>query len=374
MPTLDLYQLYTRRDVHDIFSPQTKFTPQAGTWGLQGIVKVPNTDDFVFFVTLGSEQGEHVFRESISNVGFLFWESQPKMNLSNPIIQKLIHHDTNINCIYFFYRNNKECSKYIYMGTLAYLGHDLTRECPVHFAWRLNNWPIPEKIVNGYELQFSIYSGPTDNLEQKTYDGYFHSFFNKYTEEELATVPTLDSKVFLLSLAQQIHEADGFHQTENTIDLSDKKMSANKSYPNMDFKKMFEENDGTGVMGEKIALELEKRRLQEAGRPDLAAKIYLTRDKQGNTAPFDILSYDIDGSEKYIEVKSTTTRDCYRFYISQREINFCKQNVDHYLIYRIFALNKETNEYKYFTITNPLDYCSLKPITYELTLNPQTNK
>ena len=35
---------YTREDIHSIFSPSTKFTPSTGTWGLHGIVPVPNTN------------------------------------------------------------------------------------------------------------------------------------------------------------------------------------------------------------------------------------------------------------------------------------------------------------------------------------------
>jgi len=69
MKTLRLWDFYSRRDVHDIFSPETNFTPQRGTWGLHGIVKVPGRDgDFVFLVTFGKTQGEHQFDESITSV------------------------------------------------------------------------------------------------------------------------------------------------------------------------------------------------------------------------------------------------------------------------------------------------------------------
>jgi len=67
MPQLQLYANYDRQDVHAIFSPETAFVPQAGTWGLQGIIKVPERKgDWVFFVTFGQEQGDHVFDESIT--------------------------------------------------------------------------------------------------------------------------------------------------------------------------------------------------------------------------------------------------------------------------------------------------------------------
>ena len=46
MRVLKLKDAYSREDIHGIFSPDTRFTKQSGTWGLQGIIKVPNTDVF----------------------------------------------------------------------------------------------------------------------------------------------------------------------------------------------------------------------------------------------------------------------------------------------------------------------------------------
>jgi hypothetical protein len=49
MRELILYEDYSREEVHDIFDPESTFTPQAGTWGLQGIVELPNrAGDYVF--------------------------------------------------------------------------------------------------------------------------------------------------------------------------------------------------------------------------------------------------------------------------------------------------------------------------------------
>ena len=64
------YHKYTRKEVHDIFVPDGKFTPNAGTWGLHGCVHVPKTDhDYVFFVTYGQTQAGFVFQEGISSEG-----------------------------------------------------------------------------------------------------------------------------------------------------------------------------------------------------------------------------------------------------------------------------------------------------------------
>ena len=70
MIKLELGHQYSREDVHSIFSAHTEFTRQSGSWGLHGIVKVPNRDkDYVFFVTYGQEQGGHEFDEGITNDG-----------------------------------------------------------------------------------------------------------------------------------------------------------------------------------------------------------------------------------------------------------------------------------------------------------------
>jgi hypothetical protein len=79
MPSLELYHDYTRKEVHDIFAPDAPFTPQSGTWGLHGIIVVPNRPhDFLFFVTFGQQQGTHVFDEGITDTGVLSWQSQPR--------------------------------------------------------------------------------------------------------------------------------------------------------------------------------------------------------------------------------------------------------------------------------------------------------
>lgn len=108
---------YTREEIHDIFSPDTKFTSQAGTWGFHGIVKVPNTkEDYVFFVTYGKSQDKHYFDESIDNNGILTWESQPSQNLKDKRIIEFINHNEITDNIYLFLRTDKEIKEYTYMG------------------------------------------------------------------------------------------------------------------------------------------------------------------------------------------------------------------------------------------------------------------
>jgi hypothetical protein len=119
MKILRVGDFYSRRDVHGIFSPDTIFTPQAGTWGLHGIVSIPKREgDWVFLVTLGQTQGDHAFDESITTDGVLSWQSQPRQGLENETIKSLIAHDERLNNIHLFLRS-KEGTDYGYFGNLG---------------------------------------------------------------------------------------------------------------------------------------------------------------------------------------------------------------------------------------------------------------
>src|SRR5437016_8152691 len=105
MKTLTLYENYTREDVHDIFDPDSTFTPSAGTWGIQGIVRIPSRPgDFVLFVTFGQSAGDYVFDEGVAASGVLSWQSQPRQGLRDRIVKELIAHDEALNSIYLFLR------------------------------------------------------------------------------------------------------------------------------------------------------------------------------------------------------------------------------------------------------------------------------
>lgn len=149
---LKLWESYSRREAHDVFEPHTAFTPQAGTWGLQGIVRLAESPgDYIFFVTFGASQGTHSFVEEISEDGVLTWQSQPQQRLNQPRIQQFIGHDDRVNTIHLFLRMSSE-NDYTYFGPLGYLDHDTTREAPVYFTWQLMDWPPPPEVLSDFGI------------------------------------------------------------------------------------------------------------------------------------------------------------------------------------------------------------------------------
>lgn len=148
------YGSYTRKEVRDIFSPQTEYVPGAGSWGLKGLIRIPERpNDFVFFVTYGRRQGDHTFDESITEDGILTWQSQPRQKLSSPTMQQLINHNHLQNNIYLFLRTSSKNLTYTYLGRLAYVEHDSEREQPVYFKWQILDWELSPEKAREMELQ-----------------------------------------------------------------------------------------------------------------------------------------------------------------------------------------------------------------------------
>lgn len=151
-PGLIPYRNYTRQQVHDIFAPETRLMPQAGTWGLHGIVPIPRQPgDWVFYVTFGKRQAHHTFQEHISPEGLLEWQSQPRQSLSDPIMKSWIHLDANANNIHLFLRI-RQPGPYWYLGRLAYVSHDTRKERPVFFTWQILEWDPPDTIREALRL------------------------------------------------------------------------------------------------------------------------------------------------------------------------------------------------------------------------------
>lgn len=88
-----------------------------------------------------------------------------------------------------------------------------------------------------------------------------------------------------------------------------------------------------GQRGEEIIYNYEKNLLIKIGRNDLASKVEWIA-KQDCTAGYDILSYDINGNKKYIEVKSSTGSSD-KFYLSKNEIEVARKYGENYFIYKV---------------------------------------
>jgi hypothetical protein len=165
MRKLVKYSDYTREEVQKIFDPDSPYTPGTGTWGILGMVAIPFSNDFVFFVTYGSSQAGHLFQEGVTKDGLLIWQSQPSQKLSDYRVKRWITHDHDFADIYLFLRASKK-KPFSYMGKLAYVWHDPSRECPVYFRWQILDWELTEERANEIGLVFCDKNSSSLEMQQ----------------------------------------------------------------------------------------------------------------------------------------------------------------------------------------------------------------
>lgn len=111
----------------------------------------------------------------------------------------------------------------------------------------------------------------------------------------------------------------------------------NRAARRTDFRRRDAENRALGAMGEEFVVALERRRLTEAGRDDLANRVEWSSRDVGDGLGYDVLSYDpADDSERWIEVKTTGLGLYFPFYLTRNEVRCSEDAPDRYRLYRVF--------------------------------------
>lgn len=121
-------------------------------------------------------------------------------------------------------------------------------------------------------------------------------------------------------------------------------------------------NASLGAAGEALALEVEHRRLWDAGHKQLADKIEHVSRTQGDGLGYDILSFETDGRERLIEVKTTSFGAMTPFFASKREVTVSDERAQNFSLYRVFKFREEP---KIFTLPGSLrESCDLDPVQF----------
>lgn len=111
-------------------------------------------------------------------------------------------------------------------------------------------------------------------------------------------------------------------------------------------------NSILGSKGEELVLNSEKISLKKAGKEDLANRVQRI-SIDDDTLGYDILSFELDGNEKHIEVKTSSGKGSQiRFYVSANEYAI-GQTLENYYIYYVEEIDTLTP--KITIIKNPID-------------------
>jgi len=169
----------------------------------------------------------------------------------------------------------------------------------------------------------------------------------------------------LLELAQR--HATSLPQPQPTVDIldrleprpqrasqaKDKKAPYRPNIPRqIDYAALEARNRELGLAGERFALQYEQARLIHAGKDGLAGRIEHISANIGDGAGFDIKSFEANGTDRLIEVKTTAMRKESPFYITKGEVQFSRRNHERYSLYRVFNFRQDA---RLFTLPGSIE-------------------
>lgn len=94
-------------------------------------------------------------------------------------------------------------------------------------------------------------------------------------------------------------------------------------------------NRKLGKAGEEFVVRLERQRLIGVGRDDLAEKVRWVSDLDGDGAGYDVRSFNAEGQERIIEVKTTNGAARTPFYLSRNEHETAELRPEAWRLYRV---------------------------------------
>lgn len=123
-----------------------------------------------------------------------------------------------------------------------------------------------------------------------------------------------------------------------------------------------EKNRRLGLQGEEWVLDGEFRRLTDRGRKDLAKQVVHVSKEEGSAPGYDIRSFNLSGTQRLIEVKTTNHGARLPFVITRNEVNASSRLAAAYHLYRVFAFSRDP---RYFILSGPVrEACILEPKTF----------
>lgn len=216
------------------------------------------------------------------------------------------------------------------MGPLAFNDWDPQSKNPVHFTWKLLNWPLPSDV---------------------------HTHFAQHIRPALSPLyhPSVEN-VVPGSLSQS---------APPKVSAGGAKKGKGAKGGTVDWAAREQRNRELGLAGERLVIEYERNRLLKAGHLDLAARVEHIA-LSDSAAGYDILSFEADGTEKFIEVKTTAGPASTPFYISENEVTVSRHLKEQFWLYRVHSYSRDTNSAEFYVRNGDVAAgFTLVPTTYK---------
>lgn len=140
-------------------------------------------------------------------------------------------------------------------------------------------------------------------------------------------------------------------------------MNAKRDYIELEARNM-----KLGLAGEVAILEYEEKRLRRLGAVRLANRIEHVSTTDGDGLGYDIHSFEVNGRDKLIEVKTTTGSNVVPFYITRNELRVSQEFSELYCLSRVYdypVAQTRRRKVKVYELNGSLDEtCDLKSESY----------
>lgn len=121
-------------------------------------------------------------------------------------------------------------------------------------------------------------------------------------------------------------------------------------------------NRSLGAAGEEFVMGYERHRLHELGAKHLVDRVEQVSATKGDGLGYDVLSFEPDGRERFIEVKTTAFGIEAPFYVTKRELAVSKAEAKQFRLYRLFDFRKKARMFSLAGAIN--ERCKLDPVSY----------
>lgn len=136
----------------------------------------------------------------------------------------------------------------------------------------------------------------------------------------------------------------------------------NKPAIKRDYLEREAQNQSLGLAGEAFVLQFEHWRLNALGQHTLADNVEHVAQSKGDGLGYDVLSFEPDGRERFIEVKTTAFGKDTPFFVSKNELTFSRTAAQQFHLYRLFEFRQHP---RLFDLAGEIsNHCLLDPVSY----------
>ncbi|MEZ9166534.1 DUF3427 domain-containing protein [Vibrio cyclitrophicus] len=328
----EIGKLYSKLEAIDLAGA----APPKQVRDITGITRFKNC--VVLFVTLNKEDKEdaHKYKDSFVLGGKQFhWESQNANTPSTPHMEMIINKEPVVLFARVHQKIKSKTQPFVYVGQLS---------C-IDYSYPIDSKKIPVEVI----YQVLDHQHPAS--------GFLGELYSWTSHEELEANDKIDISDVVLTETEA--------PKPSTRKKSPKKGTRNATNKTNNWADIDERNRNLGLAGEELVIAHEKQYLMSIGLSDLADKITHVA-KKDDYAGYDVKSFDENGTEKFIEVKTTEKTIGTAFFISRNEVEVSRELGSQYWVYRVYDLNKKTGKAKFYPLNGPVeDHFDLVPENYK---------